>query len=68
MLKIIELFVFVQGEFAVRFIVKVTLPAKISAGLGVYTGCRIEALLNVPEPDVVQLIDAANWAVELLNV
>jgi len=62
------MFVFVQGEFAVRFIVKVTLPAKISADSVVYTGCRIEALLNVPEPDVVQLMKLHTGLFELLNV
>jgi hypothetical protein len=38
--------------------VSVTEPDVASAALGVYVGVTIEALLNVPVPDEVQLTDA----------
>ena len=51
--SVIELVALPQGEFPVAVNVKVTFPAVMSAALGVYTGCRIVELLNVPVPDVV---------------
>jgi hypothetical protein len=54
MTSVMLLFAFRQGAalYAVR--VRLTLPAEISAALGVYTGLRAVALLKVPVPDVVQ--------------
>ena len=49
-----ELVAFPQGEFPVAVSVSVTIPALISAPLGVYTGCSIVILSNVPVPVVVQ--------------
>jgi hypothetical protein len=38
--------------YPVAVSVSVTLPPAISAAVGVYIGCSIEVLSNVPEPDV----------------
>jgi hypothetical protein len=54
MVRVIELVAFAQGGVAYAVSVRVTLPAAISAALGVYIGCRNVALSNVPVPDVVQ--------------
>ena len=54
MVSVIELFAFPQGELPVAVSVNVTLPALISVTLGVYTGCSIVILSNVPVPVVVQ--------------
>jgi len=51
--NVIKLTAFPQGELPIADNVNVTLPAAISAALGVYTGCNIAVLLKVPVPDVV---------------
>ena len=55
---IVKVFVevaFAQGVFPVVVNVKVTLPAVISAALGVYVGANVVPLVNVPVPLVLQL-------------
>jgi len=53
--NVMELVAFEQGDAACAVSVRITLPVAISEALGVYTGCRVLALLNVPVPDVVQV-------------
>ena len=48
----------VGGLFVVR--VRVTLPADLSAALGVYVVLRADALAKVPVPDVDQVDDVAD--------
>jgi hypothetical protein len=55
MLSVIELLTLLHGALAVTFSVNVTVPAAISAALGVYTGVSVVVvLLKVPVPEVVQ--------------
>ena len=43
-----------QGAFPVAVKVNCTLPAVISAALGVYAGVRVVPFVKVPDPEVVQ--------------
>ena len=46
-----------HGAIGCAVSVKETLPATISAALGVYVGCRVVAFVNVPdEPELVHNI------------
>jgi hypothetical protein len=55
-----------QGEFPVAVKVKVTLPAAISAALGVYAGVNVFPLVNVPVPLV--LHNKLAWLLALAPV
>jgi len=52
--SVIALLAVVQGELPLAVNVRLTVPAVISAVLGVYTGCKLVGLLKYPVPEVNQ--------------
>ena len=67
MINVMLLVTDVHGFLGIAVNVNVTLPAVISAGLGVYMACKRPVLLNEPVPDV-DHNTALSVAVALLSV
>jgi hypothetical protein len=57
MVKIIVLVAFPQGTFPTAVRVSITLPAALSAALGVYMGVNVVPPVNDPVPEVAQLTE-----------
>jgi hypothetical protein len=57
MVKISVLIAFPQGAFPTAVSVSITLPAALSAALGVYVGVKVVPPVNVPVPEVPQLTE-----------
>jgi hypothetical protein len=55
--KIIVLVAFPQGAFPIAVNVRVTVPAALSAALGVYVGVKVVPPVNVPVPEVPQFTE-----------
>jgi hypothetical protein len=55
--KTIVLVAFPQGAFPIAVRESVTLPAALSAALGVYIGVKVVPPVNIPVPEVPQLTE-----------
>ena len=57
MVKVIGFVAFPQGALPTAVRVRVTVPASLSAALGVYVGVKVAPPTKVPVPEVAQLTE-----------